>query len=176
MGKKQHQKDRLFLTSKEWKEEWGGFKDKAHLPYHKLPFNCCAIAFTPFEDPVCTEDGTVFDVTNIVPYINKHHTHPVSGAPLALSDLIPLTFHKNANGDYECPILRKSFTQVRRASPFGLIDCCAVHVALCQHRASQGACSCAYHDSCKCSTLTSWRSARAATSSHTTRCSSSTSS
>lgn len=114
MGKKQHQKDRLFLTNKEWKEEWGGYKSKKHLPFHRLPFHCCAIAFTAFEDPVCTEDGTVFDVTNIVPYITKHHTHPVTGKPLQLSELIPLTFHKNADGEYECPILKKVFTQVRR--------------------------------------------------------------
>jgi peptidyl-prolyl cis-trans isomerase-like 2 len=116
MGKKQHQKDRLFITSKEWKEEWGGYKDKAHAPHQNLPFNCCAISFTPFEDPVCTEDGTVFDVTNIVPYISKHHSHPVTGAPLQLGDLIPVTFHKNGDGEYECPILKKVFTRVREAS------------------------------------------------------------
>jgi peptidyl-prolyl cis-trans isomerase-like 2 len=112
MGKKQHQKDRLFLTNKEWKEEWGGYKDKRHLPFHRLPYDCCAISFTNFEDPVCTEDGTVFDVTNIVPYISKHHSHPVTGAPLELSDLIPLTFHRNVDNEYECPILKKVFTQV----------------------------------------------------------------
>jgi peptidyl-prolyl cis-trans isomerase-like 2 len=112
MGKKQHQKDRLFLTSKEWKEEWGGHKDKAQIFHQRLPFNCCAISFTPFEDPVCTEDGTVFDVTNIVPYISKHHSHPVTGGPLKLGHLIPITFHKNADGEYECPILKKVFTRV----------------------------------------------------------------
>lgn len=29
MGKKQHSKDRLFITQKEWKEEFGGKKEKA---------------------------------------------------------------------------------------------------------------------------------------------------
>jgi U-box domain len=116
MGKKQHQKDRLFLTNKEWKEEWGGFKDKQHVPNQRLPFYCCAISFTNFEDPVCTSDGTVFDVTNIVPYISKFHAHPVNGDPLELSDLIPLTFHKNADGEYECPIMKKVFNQVRQAA------------------------------------------------------------
>jgi peptidyl-prolyl cis-trans isomerase-like 2 len=113
MGKKQHQKDRLFLTAKEWKEEWGGFKEKKEAGYQRLPFYCCAVSFTNFEDPVCAEDGTVFDVTNIVPYVNKHHTHPVTGEPLSLDDLFPLTFHKNADGEYECPVLKKVFTQVR---------------------------------------------------------------
>lgn len=52
MGKKQHSKDRLYLTNKEWKEEWGGNKDRSNLPYTRLPFSCCAITFTQFEDPV----------------------------------------------------------------------------------------------------------------------------
>lgn len=110
MGKKQHQKDRMFLTTKEWKEEWGGFKEKKSLPFQRLPFYCCAITFTPFEDAVCAPDGTVFDVTNIVPYLQKHHKHPVSGDPLALEDLIPLTFHKNTDGEYHCPVLNEVFT------------------------------------------------------------------
>lgn len=79
MGKKQHSKDRMYLTTKEWKEEWGGYKSRANAPFKRLPFNCCAITFTPFEDPVCTDDGTVYDILNIVPYIQKHHRHPVSG-------------------------------------------------------------------------------------------------
>lgn len=113
MGKKQHQSDRMFLTAKEWKEEWGGHKDKKHLPYQRLPFNCCAITFTPFEDPVCTADGIVYDVTNIVPYIQKYHSHPVSGEPLENTDLVALQMHKNSDGEYHCPVLGKVFTQVR---------------------------------------------------------------
>lgn len=85
MGKKQHAKDRMYLTAKEWKEEWGGHKAAIEgTPFKRLPFHCCAIAFTPFEDAVCTEDGTVFDILNIVPYIQKFHRHPVTGA-LSLS-------------------------------------------------------------------------------------------
>jgi hypothetical protein len=78
----------------------------------KLPFNCCALSFTPFEDPVCTADGTVFDIANIVPYINKHHTSPVTGEPLDLDELISLKFHKNGEGEYECPVMKKVFNQV----------------------------------------------------------------
>lgn len=36
----------------EWKYDWGGHKEKGRIPFHKLPFHCCAIAFTPFEDAV----------------------------------------------------------------------------------------------------------------------------
>lgn len=31
-------------------------------------------------------------------YIKKFGRHPVTGAPLKFEDLIPLTFHKNADG------------------------------------------------------------------------------
>eukprot|EP00892_Ulva_mutabilis_P002464 jgi/Ulvmu1/12218/UM086_0008.1 len=111
MGKKQHQKDRNFLTAKEWKEEWGGFKKKTSVAIEHLPFYCCALSFTNFQDPVATADGTVYDVSNIVPYINRFRTSPVTGTPMELGDLIPLKFHKNACDQYECPILKKVFNQ-----------------------------------------------------------------
>ncbi|RWR77967.1 peptidyl-prolyl cis-trans isomerase CYP65 isoform X2 [Cinnamomum micranthum f. kanehirae] len=111
MGKKQHSKDRMYITKTEWATEWGGAKSKdASTPYKKLPFYCCALTFTPFEYPVCTMDGSVFDVMNIVPYIKKYGKHPVTGAPLKPSDLISLTFHKNSEGEYHCPVLNKVFT------------------------------------------------------------------
>lgn len=37
----------------------------------------------------------------------RYHKHPVSGEPLALNDLIRITFHKNADGEYHCPVLNK---------------------------------------------------------------------
>jgi peptidyl-prolyl cis-trans isomerase-like 2 len=77
MGKKQHQKDKLYLTTKEWKEEWGGHKGSKRVPFKRLPYHCCAIAFTPFEDAVCTDDGTVFDVSNIVPCESRETAHHV---------------------------------------------------------------------------------------------------
>ncbi|CAH9118945.1 unnamed protein product [Cuscuta epithymum] len=112
MGKKQHSKDRMFITKTEWATEWGGAKSKEiRTPFKRLPFYCCALTFTPFEDPVCTEDGSVFEVMNIVPYIRKYGKHPVTGAPLKQEQLIPLTFHKNAEGEFQCPVLSKVFTE-----------------------------------------------------------------
>uniref|UniRef100_A0A383V4T2 Peptidylprolyl isomerase n=2 Tax=Tetradesmus obliquus TaxID=3088 RepID=A0A383V4T2_TETOB len=110
MGKKRAQKDRGYITAKEHKEEWGGYKDKKRAPFQRLPFNCCAITFTPFEDPVCTEDGTVYDIVHVVPYVKKFGKHPVTGAPLELGDLIRLNYHKNADGEYACPVTSKVFT------------------------------------------------------------------
>ncbi|KAK4749439.1 hypothetical protein SAY87_026888 [Trapa incisa] len=111
MGKKQHSKDRMFITKTEWATEWGGAKSKETTPFKRLPFYCCSLTFTPFEDPVCTADGYVFDIMNIVPYIRKYGKHPVTGVPLKQEDLIPLTFHKNPEGEYQCPVLNKVFTE-----------------------------------------------------------------
>ncbi|KAL7231662.1 hypothetical protein ACSBR2_009821 [Camellia fascicularis] len=112
MGKKQHSKDRMFITKTEWATEWGGAKSKEiRTPFKRLPFYCCALTFTPFENPVCTDDGSVFDLMNIIPYITKYGKHPVTGAPLKPQNLIPLVFHKNSEGEYHCPVLNKVFTE-----------------------------------------------------------------
>ena len=43
MGKKQHSKDRMYITKTEWATEWGGAKSKElHTPFKRLPFYCCA--------------------------------------------------------------------------------------------------------------------------------------
>ncbi len=53
MGKKRHAKDRAYLTTTEWREEWGGYKAKpTGTSFKRLPFYCCAISFQPFEDAV----------------------------------------------------------------------------------------------------------------------------
>ncbi|ONL94738.1 Peptidyl-prolyl cis-trans isomerase CYP65 [Zea mays] len=112
MGKKQHSKDRMFITRTEWATEWGGAKQKdVGTPFKRLPFYCCSLTFLPFEDPVCTVDGSVFDLMSIIPYLKKFGKHPVTGAPLKHEDLIPLTFHKNSDGEFQCPVLNKVFTE-----------------------------------------------------------------
>ena len=65
---------------------------------------CCART----EDPVCTDDGVCFEIVNIVPFLRKHKRHPVTGAPLALNELTRLHFHRNADGEYHCPVLNKA--------------------------------------------------------------------
>ena len=110
MGK-QRTGNRGYQTASEWAQDGGGKKEKNNLPFSRLPFNCCALTFTPFEDPVCTDDGVCFDIVNIVPYLRKHKRHPVSGAPLTLGELTRLHIHKNADGEYHCPVLNKVFTE-----------------------------------------------------------------
>ncbi|XP_044486387.1 peptidyl-prolyl cis-trans isomerase CYP65-like isoform X2 [Mangifera indica] len=53
----------MFITRTEWVSEWGGTKRKEiRTPFKRLRFHFCALSLTPFEDPVCTADGTVFDM------------------------------------------------------------------------------------------------------------------
>ncbi|KAJ7382116.1 RING-type E3 ubiquitin-protein ligase ppil2 [Desmophyllum pertusum] len=111
MGKKQHQKDKLYLTNKEWREEWGG--KKADVPekasFRRLPFYCCSLSMQPFEHPLCTKDGVIFDLLNIVPYLKKFGKSPVTGEPLQVKELVKLNFHKNAEDKYHCPVTFKVF-------------------------------------------------------------------
>ena len=62
MGKKRHSKDRLYITYNEQKHEWSGKKDTIKVPMSKLPFFCCSLSLLPFENPVCTPDGIIFDI------------------------------------------------------------------------------------------------------------------
>lgn len=53
--------------------DWGGKKslsliysynklDPSQVPISKLPFDCCSISLLPFESPVCSPDGIIFDI------------------------------------------------------------------------------------------------------------------
>ena len=113
MGKKQHQKDKLYITNKEWREEWGGKRAESleNSRFKRLPFNCCSLTFQPFEHPLCTKEGVVFDLMSIVPYLKKYGANPVTGEALNAKDLVKLNFHKNSNGKMHCPITYKVFTE-----------------------------------------------------------------
>uniref|UniRef100_A0A8C4INI8 RING-type E3 ubiquitin transferase n=1 Tax=Dicentrarchus labrax TaxID=13489 RepID=A0A8C4INI8_DICLA len=65
----------------------------------------------PFEYPVCTEEGIVFDLLSIVPWIKKYGTNPATGEKLEAKSLIKLNFAKNNDGKYfHCPVLYNVFT------------------------------------------------------------------
>ena len=72
MGKNKHSKDRMFITATEWKQEYGGKKNKATSGVRTLPFNCCALSMSEFETPVCTKEGVIFDLDNILPFLEEH--------------------------------------------------------------------------------------------------------
>lgn len=86
----------------------------------RLPFDCCALSLQPFTNPVAviseatptnpTPRADVFELMNIVPYIRKFKTSPVTAEPLDTSQLIKLNFFKNAEGNMHDPITYKVFS------------------------------------------------------------------
>ncbi|KAJ5279646.1 hypothetical protein N7478_005018 [Penicillium angulare] len=113
--------DKLYITHSEWASDnafsasAGAGVGKAkrggsHAAFKRLPFNFCSLSLQPFAHPVCTHTGTIFDLTNILPWIKKHGTNPVDGSSLKSSDLIKLTIAKNEEGDYVDPVTYKVLT------------------------------------------------------------------
>ncbi|KAF2763740.1 cyclophilin-like protein [Teratosphaeria nubilosa] len=111
--------DKLYITHSEWNSEdsFGASaganarqKTNAGANFKRLPFNFCAVSLQPFSHPVCTADGTIFDLTNILPWIKKHGTNPVDGKPLKSSELIKLDFAKNEDDQYVDPVTYKILT------------------------------------------------------------------
>lgn len=114
MGRKQHQGDKLWLTTQEWKYFFGGKKpgrkaDPDEVDFKRLPFDHCALSLQPFENPYCDEEGNVFDLVHIVPYLKKYKANPCTGQPLDAKGLIKLKYQKNAAGEYHCPVMYKAF-------------------------------------------------------------------
>jgi peptidyl-prolyl cis-trans isomerase-like 2 len=81
-----------------------------HAAFKRLPFNYCALSLQPFETPVCTAEGMVFDHENIIRWLMKHDTNPVTGKPLKQSDLIKLNFSKNESNEWIDPVTYKVLT------------------------------------------------------------------
>ncbi|CAF0709857.1 unnamed protein product [Brachionus calyciflorus] len=115
MGKKQHQQDKLYITSTEWKHFYGGKKTDtsaiSSAEFRRIPFHCCALSYQPFKHPYCTPEGHVFDLENIAPFLKKYGRNPVTGEPLDPKKLIKLNFYKNAKGEYHCPTTYKVFNE-----------------------------------------------------------------
>ena len=112
MGKRQHQSDKMYITGKEWAAYYGGHKKTVHnSEFRRLPFFCCSISLQPVENPMCTKEGYVFDLLNIVPWLRKYGTNPITGKKMEAKALIKINFHKNADGKYHCPVLFKVFNE-----------------------------------------------------------------
>ncbi|XP_035932352.1 RING-type E3 ubiquitin-protein ligase PPIL2 isoform X3 [Halichoerus grypus] len=111
MGKRQHQKDKMYITCAEYTHFYGGKKpDIPQANFRRLPFDHCSLSLQPFVYPVCTPEGVVFDLLNIVPWLKKYGTNPSNGEKLDGRSLIKLNFAKNKEGKYHCPVLFTVFT------------------------------------------------------------------
>ncbi|RXN07071.1 peptidyl-prolyl cis-trans isomerase-like 2 [Labeo rohita] len=110
MGKRQHQKDKMYITCAEYTQFYGG--KKSEIPqanFRRLPFDHCSLSLQPFEYPMCTVDGVVFDLMSIVPWIKKFGTNPITGERASESiygeakcSMTPRKYH--------CPVLYTVFT------------------------------------------------------------------
>ena len=104
-----HSKDRLFITATEWRQEYGGKKVQAVHGYQCLPFDHCALSLVPFETPVCTPEGVLFDSVNLISHVLKYKKNPVTGENMSASDIIHLNMAKNNEGLWHCPVTFKVF-------------------------------------------------------------------
>ncbi|KZO96260.1 peptidylprolyl isomerase-like protein 2 [Calocera viscosa TUFC12733] len=82
----------------------------------QLPFDSCALSLQPFDNPVVVREpdgtGNVFDLMNIVPWIKRHRTNPVTGKPLSTAQLLKLHYHRNpTTGQYHDPVTFKPFNE-----------------------------------------------------------------
>ncbi|KAF5972756.1 peptidyl-prolyl cis-trans isomerase-like 2 [Fusarium bulbicola] len=102
--------DKLYITHSEWSSAdafspsvGAGASSRnqiASASFRRLPFNFCAASLQPFKNPVCTPDGTTFDVEVIGAWLDKHpNQNPVTGEPLQKKDLIRLNFARNSESD-----------------------------------------------------------------------------
>mmetsp|Transcript_18159 Transcript_18159/g.42440 ORF Transcript_18159/g.42440 Transcript_18159/m.42440 type:complete len:552 (-) Transcript_18159:8-1663(-) len=110
MGKNQHSTDRLHLRPTEWAQDGRGFKKNKRSPFAKLPLHCCFLSQQPFENPVATKDGFIFETASILLYIKRFGKNPITGGKLEAKELFPLRFHRNDEGQLHCPITSKVFT------------------------------------------------------------------
>ncbi|KAF4520130.1 hypothetical protein B566_EDAN010286 [Ephemera danica] len=114
MGKRQHQKDKMYLTYTEWSTLYGGKRpgppSGANANFRRLPFDHCCVSLQPFNHPFCDKHGNIYELQEIVAFLKQFKVNPVTGEPMDAKSLIKLNFHKNAEGKYHCPVLYKTFT------------------------------------------------------------------
>ncbi|XP_066586836.1 RING-type E3 ubiquitin-protein ligase PPIL2 [Prorops nasuta] len=117
MGKRQHQKDKMYLTYTEWTTLYGGKKSGTNLEdsedttFRRLPYDHCCLSLQPFQHPYCDRDGNVFELEAVLEYVKHFKHNPVTGKTLDPKTLIKLNFYKNADDKYHCPVLFKLFSK-----------------------------------------------------------------
>ena len=102
------------MTATEWSTLYGGKRkrsanDPDFKDFRRLPIDHCALSLQPWENPYCDEDGNIFDLVHIVPYLKKFKVNPVTGKPFSATQLTKLNVHKNSKGEPHCPVMFKVF-------------------------------------------------------------------
>jgi peptidyl-prolyl cis-trans isomerase-like protein 2 len=137
------QKEKQYLSATEQKAQGrsrsntggGGANNAVGIVQKSLPFKCCALTLTSFENPVCTiveqEDGqgqeqgnnsnnnnnkygVVFDNAALMEYVIKNKKDPVTGKKLTIASkpgIIKLNIDKDTDtGEWQCPVMTKVFS------------------------------------------------------------------
>ncbi|KAA0185303.1 hypothetical protein HAZT_HAZT005214 [Hyalella azteca] len=130
MGKRQHQSDKMYLTTTEWSQFYGGYKKSSHsgarAAFRRLPLSHCCLSLVPFNHPYVDPQGNVYDLEAILPFVRKFKLNPVTGSALNEKQLVRVTFHRSSSSggggegssssdggvavEYHCPVLYKPFT------------------------------------------------------------------
>lgn len=109
--KHRHSKDKLYIRAVEWEQEFGGYKKTQSLRlFKRLPFDSCCISLAPFDNPMVDSAGNCFELLNVVPWLKQYGTNPVTGKKMKATDLIKMTWYKNADNKYHCPVRFREFT------------------------------------------------------------------
>ncbi|KAI0756707.1 cyclophilin-like protein [Daedaleopsis nitida] len=117
--------NKLYVTHAEHSGMFGqhtassaGFKTKEQAPHPgaRTPFDCCALTFQPFSNPVCARNadgtGNVFELVSIIPWLKQHNNiNPVTQDPLLPSELITLHYSRKPSGEIHDPISFKPFSE-----------------------------------------------------------------
>jgi peptidyl-prolyl cis-trans isomerase-like protein 2 len=106
------QKEKLYQSASERSQEFRRNKGGSIKP---LPFECCALTLTPYENPVMRviiskHIGIIFENSAIVPYLMKQKIDPVTGEAFESKELYTLHMDKDEEtGQWQCPVLNKPF-------------------------------------------------------------------
>ncbi|XP_051536068.1 RING-type E3 ubiquitin-protein ligase PPIL2-like isoform X2 [Myxocyprinus asiaticus] len=116
MGKR-HKDKMCRIHSVLWREEISLLLEIPQANFRRLRFDHCSLSLQPFEYPMCTVDGVVFDLMRIVPWIKKFGTNPITGEKLKAKSLIKLNFSKNNEVD-QLNIKIKNYKDLLTDEPF----------------------------------------------------------
>lgn len=117
--------NKLYVTHAEHSGMFGqhtassaGHKGKVEVSHTgaQTPFDCCALTFQQFTNPVCARNsngtGNVFELTSIIPWLKQHNNlNPITQEPLKPSDLITLNYSRKPSGEIHDPISFKPFSE-----------------------------------------------------------------
>ena len=93
MGKKRHTQDKLWITYKELSLDWSGKKDTIINQERYLPFDFCSLSLSPFVDPVCDNEGNVYDNKYIIISANMEKVIKfISTLDIKLLDIFKSTY------------------------------------------------------------------------------------